>query len=107
MARQRIRLVRAPATERLAERFAAIRAEVQVPEDFPPDLLAEAEAAVRRPVASDADLTGLPFVTVDPAGARDLDQAMHLARDGDGFRVDYAIADVPAFVDPDGAVARE
>ena len=28
----------------------------------------------------------------------------HLA---DGFRVDYAIADVPAFVDPDGAIARE
>ena len=28
----------------------------------------------------------------------DLDQAMHLERDGDGYRVRYAIADVPAFV---------
>ena len=28
----------------------------------------------------------------------DLDQAMHLERDGDGHRIRYAIADVPAFV---------
>ena len=54
-----------------------------------------------------ADLTGLEFVTVDPAGATDLDQAMHLERQADGYRVDYAIADVPGFVAAGGAVDGE
>ncbi|WP_217585257.1 RNB domain-containing ribonuclease, partial [Microbacterium sp. GbtcB4] len=43
----------------------------------------------------------------DPAGARDLGQAFHLVRDGDGYRVRYAIADVPGFVVPGGAVDAE
>jgi exoribonuclease R len=37
----------------------------------------------------------------------DLDQALHLERDGDGYRVRYAIADVPAFVASGGAVDAE
>jgi exoribonuclease R len=37
----------------------------------------------------------------------DLDQAMHLSRDGEGFLVRYAIADVAAFVDPGGAIDAE
>lgn len=40
------------------------------------------------------------FVTVDPPGARDLDQALAIERDGDGHRLRYAIADVAAFVQP-------
>nr|WP_239522628.1 RNB domain-containing ribonuclease [Geodermatophilus sabuli] len=38
------------------------------------------------------------MVTVDPEGSRDLDQAVHLAARGAGFRVTYAIADVAAVV---------
>ncbi len=37
----------------------------------------------------------------------DLDQAMYLERDGDGYVVHYAIADVAAFVDPGGAIDTE
>ena len=37
----------------------------------------------------------------------DLDQAMFLERDGDGYVVHYAIADVAAFVEPGGAVDVE
>ena len=37
----------------------------------------------------------------------DLDQALHIERDGDGYRVRYAIADVPAFVGAGGAVDAE
>jgi exoribonuclease R len=37
----------------------------------------------------------------------DLDQAMCLQRRGDGFRVWYAIADVSAFVAPDGALVDD
>ena len=36
----------------------------------------------------------------------DLDQALHLAREGAGYRVRYAIADVAAFVTPGGALDR-
>jgi exoribonuclease R len=46
-------------------------------------------------------------VTIDPPGARDLDQALHIERRGGGHRVSYAIADVGAFVEPGGAVDRE
>ena len=37
----------------------------------------------------------------------DLDQAMYLERDGDGYLVHYAIADVAAFVEPGGAIDAE
>ena len=49
----------------------------------------------------------MPFLTIDPPGSMDLDQALHIERDGDGYRVRYAIADVPAFVQPGGAVDAE
>ncbi|HEX3337489.1 MAG TPA: RNB domain-containing ribonuclease, partial [Jatrophihabitans sp.] len=53
------------------------------------------------------DATDIPFVTIDPRGSRDLDQALHIARDGHGFLVSYAIADVAAFVTPGGALDAE
>ncbi|MDQ2755062.1 MAG: RNB domain-containing ribonuclease, partial [Actinomycetota bacterium] len=51
--------------------------------------------------------THVPFCTIDPLGSMDLDQALHIERSGDGYRVRYAIADVPAFVVPGGAVDAE
>src|SRR5439155_9283029 len=49
-----------------------------------------------------------PFVTIDPPGSMDLDQAMYLERrTGGGYRVHYAIADVAAYVRPGGALERE
>ena len=56
---------------------------------------ARAAAAPRLP---DLDRTDLPFVTIDPASSMDLDQALHLEREGTGYVVHYAIADVAAFV---------
>ena len=90
----------------LNEAFAAIRAEVEVSTDYPADALAEAQQAVASVQLPDRDETALPFFTIDPPGSTDLDQAMFLERDGDGYRVRYAIADVPAFVTPGGALDR-
>jgi len=89
--------------------FARIRAEAAVPDAFPPEVLADAERlAMEGPAPADRrDLTEVAFVTVDPPGSRDLDQAMHLARDGDGHRILYAIADVGAWVPRGGPVERE
>ena len=99
------------ATRRLTVRaplaFDAVRAELKVPADFPAEVLAEAERAATAPALPTEDATDLPLVTVDPPGSRDLDQALHLAATGTGFRVSYAIADVAAFVRPGGAVDAE
>jgi exoribonuclease R len=104
--RRSVRLA-APADD-LRETFAAIRADIGIPETFPPDVLAEAERSAREPRFPDTDLTELPFVTLDPPESMDLDQALHLERlPGRGFRLRYAIADVAAFVDPGGAVDVE
>lgn len=92
----------------LAAALAALRTEFEVPESFPAEVLAEAEAAAPEPPG--LDLRDIPFVTLDPAGSRDLDQAFHLERGGgraDGYVVRYAIADVPAFVRPGGALDAE
>ena len=91
----------------LRDRFAAVRAELGLSLDYPADALAEAEqVAAAPPDLPGRDETALPFFTVDPAGSMDLDQAMHLERDGDGHHIRYAIADVPAFVRLGGALDR-
>ncbi len=85
-----------------------LRTTLDVPGEFPAAVLAEAESAARAPRLPDHDATDIPFFTIDPPGSADLDQAMHLTRrDGGGFRVHYAIADVAAFVTPGGALDIE
>ena len=85
----------------------AIRTEMELPAEFPAEVEAAAAVAARRPRLPELDRTDLPLVTIDPPTARDLDQAMHLSRDGDGYVVHYAIADVAAFVTPGDPVDVE
>lgn len=85
-----------------------LRTKLEVPEEFPAPVLAEAERAVRDPRLPDFDATDIPLFTIDPPTSRDLDQAMHLARrSSGGYRVHYAIADVAAYVTPGGALDAE
>ena len=70
----------------LADGFRRIREEHDVPDGFPPEVVAAAEEAGRRPLPADRDdARALPFVTLDPAGATDLDQAMALPTHGDAI----------------------
>lgn len=96
-------------TERAGVDFARIREEFELPAQFPGPVLAEAEHAVSHGVdpAGREDATGLPLVTIDPPGAKDLDQAMLVERRPGGFRVRYAIADLGAFVTPGDALDQE
>jgi exoribonuclease R len=87
--------------------FAELRRQLHVSLDFPAAALAEAKDAARAVPRADADETGVPFVTIDPPGSMDLDQALHLERAGEGYRVRYAIADVASFVEPGGAMDAE
>jgi exoribonuclease R len=105
--RVRVRNGSGSGTGALDRAFARIRADLQVPAAFEDAVLAEADQVAKSPDLPATDLTDLPFVTVDPPGSTDLDQAMHLERQGDGHRVRYAIADVPAFVTPGALIDAE
>ena len=83
----------------------ALREELGVPGAFPPEVLAEAQAVT--PVLPTEDRTDVAFLTIDPPGSTDLDQAMALSRTDGGYQVLYAIADVGAFVRPGGAIDLE
>jgi exoribonuclease R len=87
--------------------FTELRRQLRVSLEFPDDVVADAEQAARSPRLPDADETSIPFVTLDPLGSMDLDQAFHIERRGDGYRVRYAIADVVAFVAPGGPMDVE
>lgn len=92
----------------LVARFQQIRDEAEVPQEFPPEVLAEAERVAAQPLSlPQDDATDVPFLTVDPPGSMDLDQALHIERDGEGYRVRYAIAHLPSFVEPGGAIDAE
>jgi exoribonuclease R len=100
------------AQSELSDALADLRAHLGLPDAFPADALAEAErAAATVPIAPEAsglaDLRSVPFLTIDPAGSTDLDQAVHLERTATGGILQYAIADVPAFVAMDGALDAE
>lgn len=96
-----------PAVPALEPGVARIRAEMGLPDAFPADVEAAARSAAAHPRLPAEDRDDIPFVTVDPPGAMDLDQALHVARDGDGYVLHYAIADVAAFVAPGDPVDLE
>ncbi|WP_157465465.1 hypothetical protein [Cellulomonas sp. Leaf395] len=71
--------------------LAALRVELGVPEEFPAHVLDEAKAAAAGvPEGERSDATDIPFVTIDPEGSKDRDQAVHIERRDDGFRVVWA-----------------
>lgn len=83
-----------------------------IPDVFPDDAVAEAEAAQPVPLGGREDLRHLPLITVDGADARDFDDAIWAAPDDDpknkgGWQVIVAIADVSHYVTHDSALDRE
>src|SRR5690348_18228370 len=86
----------------------ALRNELHVPGEFPPEVQAEATRVTSAWSRQDrVDATDLALVTLDPPGSRDLDQAFLLERGASGLVLHYAIADVGAFVVPGGAIDAE
>ncbi|NNU79718.1 ribonuclease R [Halovulum dunhuangense] len=83
-----------------------------IPDEFPEETLTEAEAQAARPVGpgSRTDLRHLPLITIDPADARDHDDAVCALPDPEnegGHLVWVAIADVAHYVRPGSALDRE
>ena len=103
---RRLRAAR-PTAPALEPGIARIRREMDLPAGFPPEVEAAAVQAAANPRLPAEDRSDIPFVSIDPPGAMDLDQALHVAREGDGYVVHYAIADVAAFVSPGDPVDLE
>ena len=132
MSRKRLSTYTAPPAE-VVRALDELRARYEAPTAFPPEALAEAEAAATswaqdgpaRLLAEGArDARDLDLVTIDPPGSMDLDQAVLLERlpawseaagasvgDAPGsaatYRIHYAIASLATFVTPGGALDAE
>ena len=81
-----------------------------IPYVFREQTLAEAEAAAGLALSEEhrEDLRHLPIVAIDPADARDHDDAIWAEPDGEGgFDAVVAIADVSFYVRPGGAIDKE
>lgn len=87
--------------------FRAIATEFSVATDFPAEVTDQAVRAQDRYADSRRDAREIPFVTLDPAGSMDLDQAVYIEEREGGYRVYYAIADVAAFIEPGSELERE
>lgn len=111
-----------PPEARVRERLGSIKSERAVsliaihshgiPHIFQPATLAEAEAVKPAGTAGREDWRELDLITIDPADAKDHDDAVHAAPDPDpdnpgGHVVTVAIADVSAYVRPGSALDRE
>lgn len=70
-----------------------------IPTEFPQKVIEQAQSCVPADVPR-TDLRDTPLITIDPADARDHDDAVYAERLDDGFRVIVAIADVAAYVTP-------
>ncbi|THD38033.1 MAG: VacB/RNase II family 3'-5' exoribonuclease [Sphingomonas sp.] len=111
--------ITARVTERLGDPFAprsfsliAIH-EHGIPDQFADEALDEAGRMAKQPLGEGReDLTHLPIVAIDPADARDHDDAVWAAPDDDpgnpgGWKAVVAIADVSFYVRPGSAIDRE
>jgi len=79
-----------------------------IPDHFPDAVVAEAEAAKPAPATGREDLRDLALVTIDPADARDHDDAVFAETLPDGGHVVWvAIADVAHYVTPGSQLDRE
>ena len=83
----------------------------EIPTEFPPDALSQAERATPAPMGEREDLRPLPLVTIDGEDARDFDDAVFAEPDTDptnpgGFHLIVAIADVSWYVRPGDPLDR-
>lgn len=83
-----------------------------IPHEFPDTVLAEADDARPVSLGNRTDLRDIPLITIDPADARDHDDAIWAEADTDpknknGWHVIVAIADVAHYVQPGSPLDQE
>ena len=76
--------------------------------EFAQEAIDEAHRVAKQPLGEREDLTHLPIVAIDPADARDHDDAVWAEADGEGgWNAIVAIADVSFYVRPGSELDRE
>ncbi|MFT9099172.1 MAG: VacB/RNase II family 3'-5' exoribonuclease, partial [Zymomonas mobilis subsp. pomaceae] len=83
-----------------------------IPDRFSKDILDEAEKVAHLELGDREDLTHLPIIAIDPADARDHDDAVWATPDPDpsnqgGYQAVVAIADVSFYVRPGSSLDKE
>ncbi|MFK7940431.1 MAG: ribonuclease R [Roseovarius sp.] len=83
-----------------------------IPDAFPDEVIAEADAMKPAGLSGREDLRDVPLITIDPADARDHDDAVYAHADDDpknegGHIIWVAIADVACYVTPGSALDAE
>jgi len=83
-----------------------------IPDQFPDAVIAQADKAKPAPLGKRKDLRDMPLITIDPADARDHDDACYAHADDDpknvgGHVVWVAIADVAHYVPPGSELDHE
>lgn len=111
-----------PPRARVRERLGAINSEKSIslialtthgiPQEFKPQTLVDSERAPPASMKDREDWRDLPLLTIDPADAKDHDDAVHAHADEDpanagGFVLTVAIADVAAYVQPGSSLDTE
>jgi len=84
----------------------------ELPTEFGDAVIEEAKKVAKLPLGEREDLTHLPIVAIDPADARDHDDAIWAEPDDDpgnagGWKAIVAIADVSFYVQPGSALDKE
>jgi ribonuclease R len=89
----------------------AVMRSFNLPGEFPPDVMSVAERAAAKLTEEEfsrrVDLTDETIYTIDPADAKDHDDAISLQRLPKGYRLGVHIADVSHFVEPGTALDDE
>lgn len=83
----------------------------KLPHQFSPAALSQAERIPKLVQAADykgrIDLREMPLITIDGETARDFDDAVFAEKQGSGWRLVVAIADVSFYVKPDDALDKD
>lgn len=88
-----------------------IAAKHRLPMEWPTAVQEQAEAILKAPQAPAgehrADLSELPFVTIDSENTRDMDDALHIAKTDAGWELSVAIADPTTHIAPGSPLEQE
>lgn len=90
--------------------IALVLAKHEIKVEFPTSCLIEAQEHLKNSELTDESLTdwrNVPFVTIDNPDSKDLDQALVIERDDEGYRLRYALADASYYVAPGSALFAE
>lgn len=87
--------------------FQLSTSEQNLRESFPDNVLENISLEVPQPSEHRQDMRDIPFITIDPASARDFDDAIYVEENKSGWTAWVAIADVSHYIPPESELYEE